>query len=67
MHHIEVKMKEARFSSWPLPGNTYNVFLVCDLVGSKFLSEFASIGDANMFAKAKANELGVDVLPEKTA
>ena len=64
MHHIEVVVDETylRF------GNLcYRVSVFCELVGEKSLGSFSSLPDAVLFAKAKANELGVSFVVPVTA
>ena len=56
MHHIEVVVDD----SYSRFGNLYyRVSAFCELVGEKSLGSFSSLPDAVLFAKAKANELGV--------
>jgi len=57
MHHIEVVVDErsVRFGR-----EDYRVSMFCKLVGEKILAGFDSLSDAELFAKAKANELGIE-------
>jgi hypothetical protein len=57
MHHIVVNVDErgVRFGR-----EDYRVSIFCKLVGEKILAGFDSLSDAELFAKAKANELGIE-------
>ena len=60
MHHIEIRGGER---GRVFGREDYEVYLVCRLAGEKMIGWLRTKEDAELFAKTKANELGVDVLP----
>lgn len=69
MHHIEITKENNKFFSSGLYGTNpenYFVVLVCKHVGRKLIGSFTNEPDAELFAKAKSNELRIEyVRPTK--